>query len=134
MLAACTTLPTQARDEEFAWDKNPEAEVNEYRIEVRDPTTNAIIKSVVVVDNPTTPENDTPTSVVITGFPLKATKVVAFAVARVGTEAPLESLPSEELSVEKFKPGQVKNVRKLAAVGIQSVGPAEIVKPARKIK
>lgn len=135
VFTACTTLPSQARNETFEWDANPEPDVNEYRIEVRDVTTNAVLKSVTVSDNPATPANDTPTTVTITGYPLKATKVVAFAVARVDVGPPLESLESDPLSVEAFKPGQVLGLRKLGAIGIQSAGPAEVVKPAaRKIK
>ncbi len=110
VLAACTPL-AEAREAAFAWDPNPEPEVNEYRVEVRDAVTNALLKSATVVDNPATPAIDPPTTVTIQSYPLKATKVTAFAVVRM-PELTLESQPSVELPVEAMTPGQVKNVRK----------------------
>ncbi len=107
--AACTALPIEAREVEFAWDPNPETDVNEYRIEVRDATTNALLKSVVVTAP--TVGGLVPTTVAIGGYPVQPTKVTAFAIARQG-EVFFESLPSDILPIEAFKPGQVKNVRK----------------------
>lgn len=109
-LAACT--PIEAREVAFEWDRNPEPEVNEYRVEVRDAVTNALLKSATVSDNPATPENDVPVTVSIPGYPLLATKVTAFAVVRVTEGTSLESLPSEVLPVEALIPGQVQALKR----------------------
>lgn len=135
LFTACSSLPSQARDVEFAWDRNPEPEVNEYRIEVRDVVTNAVIKSAIVSDNPETPENDTPITVLVPNYPLRATKVVAFAIARTADSA-LESLPSVELPVEAFVPGAPQNLRRGvggAPIGAQSIAPTRPSTEKRKI-